>query len=1097
MDNGQMINLFYSRSDTDQLEYIFTQAAQWTRAGGKALVIVPDQYTLETERKAFAVLRTEGLMDLQIMSFSRMAAKLTGGGGPEMRYIDDLGRTMLLRKVLSENREKLTIFSPSAERSEFVRMMGNMIQEFKQFETTPETIAEAAENSSGAGGLLKQKLADTAVIYKAYEEELKGRYLDTEDQLTLLCREIEQTAPFDGWAIYVTGFDFYSKRLISVMEALAVRAASLNVVMHYVKAPDPAYNLFAPLEATVSDIRGIAGRTGKRFRMEEIDETHRICRGDDLGRIAEDLYRFPCREWEGKPEHIELLACEDRETELERTADEICRLVREEGLRFRDIAVLANDLEERRALLQRIFRRAGIRYFDGRRTMAVTNKYMQFLLGLCDLESAGQRTEAFLRILSTGVTEVTREEAEKLENYLARYGGEGWRWEQEFTRLDRTRIEPEEAEEQLNALNAVRAGLMDLKADLDRRLADCGTGRQYGEAFFAFLQERAALGGKIQADADRLKEAGDLEYSAVTVQLWNKITLLFGQLTEVLGDAPCTREAFFEILRTGVESTEIRMIPTTIDQVLVTDVKRAGPEGKKAVFLLGVNEGVLPRRSSDPGILNDREKEKLNGLAGEVCLSGRHRPEQEKLEIYRAMSLAINRLTISYVRESGGEELQPSLLIERIRRIFPELVPQEVDAIREGPLAEILFRARKEFLEQHPAEGGQRELLELGENYRNRPESIGPALFRGLYGDEIRMSPTSLENYARCPFAHFLRYGLRAEEPRLFELSAPELGTVFHEILMRFSREMSERNRWSVADEELCQKVVTEFAGKVAEDFRQGQLFEGPEGEYRLSRVRGICEKTAVMVAHHINQGKFRRFYFEMAFGKDRSIPALELNAASGTPVFIEGRIDRIDIAEKPGKTLVKIIDYKSGSDTVSEPEIRKGYRMQLMMYMMAAKEGMERRYREVGPAGVFYFHIREPSANLDPAKLQDPVKAADSIDREFRKTYRMDGIVVNEPEVIEAMDEDFTGYSDIIRVRRLNNGTVRGNSAFSALDRPAFEALLEEAKATAEGFARNFTDGEVSVSPMKVDADNRACKYCPYSSVCGFDEDLPGFEYR
>jgi ATP-dependent helicase/nuclease subunit B len=1096
MDNGQMINLFYSRSDTDHLEYIFTQAAQWTGAGGKALVIVPDQYTLETERKAFAVLQTEGLMDLQIMSFSRMAAKLTGGGGLEMKYIDDLGRTMLLRKVLSDNRDKLTIFSPAAERSEFVRMMGNMIQEFKQFETSPETIEEAAESSGSAGGLLQKKLADTAVIYRAYEEELKGRYLDTEDQLTLLCREIRQTAPFEGWAVYVTGFDFYSKRLVSVMEALAEKAASLNVVMHYVKPGDPAYNLFAPLEATVSDIRGIAGRTGKTFRMEEIGEEFRIPREEDLARAAEDLYRFPCREWAGKPEHIELLACEDRETELEWAADEICRLVREEGLRYRDIAVAANDLEERRASLQRIFRRAGIRYFDGRSTMAVTNKYMQFLLGLCDLESPQQRTDAFLRILSTGVPEVSREDAEKLENYLVRYGSEGWRWEQAFTRLDRTRIEPEEAEEQLKALNEVREKLMDLKGDLDRRLADCGTGRQYGEAFFAFLQERAQLGDKIQADADRLKEAGDLEYSAVTVQLWNKITLLFGQLTEVLGDAPCTREAFFEILRTGVESTEIRMIPTTIDQVLVTDIKRSGPEGVKALFLLGVNEGVLPRRGTDPGILNDREKEKLNGLAGEVCLSGRHRPEQEKLEIYRTFSLAQNRLIISYLR-GGEEELQPSLLIERIRRIFPGLETQEVEAIREGPLAQILLQARKEYMEQHPEEDRQLELLELGENYRNAPESIGPGLFGGLYGDEIRMSPTSLENYARCPFAHFLRYGLRAEEQRPFELSSPELGTVFHEILMRFSREMSERNRWSVADEKLCRNVVGEFAGKVAEDFRQGQLFEGPEGEYRLSRVRGICEKTAVMVAHHINKGKFRRFYFEMAFGKDRSIPALELNPDSGSPVYIEGRIDRIDIAEEPGRALLKIIDYKSGSDTVSEPEIRKGYRMQLMMYMLAAKEGMERRYREVGPAGVFYFHIKEPTAGLEPEQLADPERAADLIEKEFRKTYRMDGIVVNEPEIIEAIDEEFSGYSDIIRVRRLNNGTVKGNSKFSALDRLAFEELLQEARTTAEGFARDFTEGKVSVSPMRVDADNRACKYCPYSSICGFDEDLPGFEYR
>ena len=1093
MDNREMINLYYSRSDIDQLEFIFTQAARWTREGGKALVIVPDQYTLETEKKAFSVLQSDGLMDLQIMSFSRMAAKMTEGSGA--RYIDDLGRTMLLRKVISAHRGELTVFRPPSGRSEFVRMMGSMIQEFKQFETDPEKIEEAAESASG--GMLAQKLRDTAVIYRAYEEELRGRYLDTEDQLTLLSRILRETAPFAGWAIFVTGFDFYSKRLISVLEALAENAGELSVVLHYRKPGDPVYHLYAPLESTVAAVRGIAGNVGKTFRMEEIPGDYRRRQEEELTFLAEQIYRIPCDSRKGQPRNLQLWSCEDRETELEWTADEICRLVREEGFRFRDIAIVAGDLSERGSVLQRIFRQAGIRFFDGRKSMAVTNKYMQFLMGLCDLESYGLRTDGYLRILGTGVPEVSRDEAEKLENYLYEYGNEGWRWEQPFTRLDRRKIDPAEAEERLRTLNAVREKLTGMKAALDDRLAGCTTGRQYGEAFFAFLQEDIDLSEKIQADADRRKEEGDLEYSSLTVQLWNKITVLFGQLTEVLGDAPCSREEFFEVLRTGVESTEIRMIPTTIDQALVTDVKRAGMEGVRALFLLGVNEGILPRKSSDPAILSDREKEQLNSVAGEVCLSGRHRPEQEKLEISRVFSLAREHLYVSFIRNEGKDELQPSLLVGRIRRIFPDMSSLQADAVREGPLAQIVYQARKDWLEAHPEDDRRQELLAMGEGFHNRPEALSPKQFRELYGTELRMSPTSLERYAQCPFAHFMTYGLKADERKVFELSSREMGTVFHEVLMRFSREMSERNRWSVADEELCCRVVAEFAEKVAEEFQQGQLFEGPEGEYRLSRTRGICEKTAVMVARHINQGHFRRFYFEMGFGKDRSIPALELNPDSGSPVYIEGRIDRIDIAEDPEGALLKIIDYKSGRAEVSEIEIRKGYRMQLMMYMLASLEGMEKRYREIGPAGVFYFRIMEPSIALEPQALEDPVAAGEAVDKAFRKQYRMDGILVKEARVIDALDEDFTDFSDIIRVRRKNDGTFRGNTDFAALSREDFDSLLKESKTVAENFARSFTQGDVTVSPMRIKNDEDACKYCIYKSICGFDPDLPGFQYR
>ena len=602
----------------------------------------------------------------------------------------------------------------------------------------------------------------------------------------------------------------------------------------------------------------------------------------------------------------------------------------------------------------------------------------------------------------------------------------------------------------------------------------------------------------ISQDADRLKAAGHLEYAGLTVQLWNRMVSVLGQFSEILGDAECDADMFFEVLRTGIETMEISLIPTTADQVYVGNYTAGGFGEVKVLFASGLNDGTVPSSGSGTQIFSDHEKKKLNELAGEICAQTGSRSEREKLEIYKVLSLPSERLYVSFCSLSeDGEEQIPSQIVGRIHKIYPGLKILNVvseDMTRKG---EAVYNSRMEYIKSRDEKNISVFFADMGKGFRNTPESISSKNFSDLYGEKPKMSPTSLEAFSRCPYAHFLRHGLRADERKVFEVSPPEMGTIFHEALMKFSEFIAEKKMWEEVDEELCSKLMGELAEAAAREFKKGLMFEGAVGDYRISRVKSVCERTAYMVAEHIRQGGFDKFSFEVPFGERQKTPGIEVSTSNGGRVVIEGRIDRIDIAETEKGTYVKVIDYKSGEEKVNRSEVISGYKMQLMLYMTAAMGAAGKIYTDAAPAGVFYFHIHEPVADGNNAKPKDIEDFEGFLDTNYKKSFKMEGIAVNEPEIIEILDRDFKGFSQIVRVRKLKDGSVKGTGDFSALTKDEFNELMCSTAKKTEDICNEFTKGSVAVSPLKVSDDSGACSYCKYKSICNFDVRLPGFIYR
>jgi ATP-dependent helicase/nuclease subunit B len=540
-----------------------------------------------------------------------------------------------------------------------------------------------------------------------------------------------------------------------------------------------------------------------------------------------------------------------------------------------------------------------------------------------------------------------------------------------------------------------------------------------------------------------------------------------------------------------------------------------------------------------------------DGQGSDRGAAARLRTAEEELAIYRNLSRPERRLWISYaVSNPEGGALQPSLIFERLQKIFPQ-APLERDihsrkceawervttaggtlgslilALREsasGGVPHPIWRTVYAYYRKHaPREAA---MLERGLAFSNNRKNIGFDYVRRLYGIpaardaadaaaaplSIRLSPSSLERYARCPFSHFVSHGLRPREPRIVEIGARERGDLFHKAVMDFSKALTQEgirvsdpaSPWMRLTEETCEKLIDEVFAAVLEE--AAAFGRGEPERYRLARIRATVGTAAWIIAEQVKAGRIDEMYIEEPFGEGKRFPPI-VYSVDGGAIRIEGRIDRLDVL-CGGRA--KVIDYKSGVENFDADEARAGLRLQLLLYLEAVTGAPERLRETDGdaaaalslkPAGAFYFKIGEP--RIDCASWPDADKAfAERTAQAIRRCFRLDGAVLDEQEALRAIaGEDFEGphyvkgRSNILPVRvnkDKDTGEIRlvGNSAGTRgglFDEEAFARLRSDASQKARAFCDDLAAGVICARPARTGTTS-ACAYCRYNGICGYD---------
>ncbi len=1163
-----MLNIYYGGENIEKEKFIFEHIK------GRSLLLVPDQFSLQAERDAFFYLDKTGLMDLAVVDFSALGHKiLKEAGSPVPPLIDKYGRHMLLTRILEESDDALKIYKGVRGKNSFVERVNMLISEMKRSEVSVDMLREVSESLEDSS-FLKYKLKDIVTLFSLYEEAIAGKYLDSEDYITFYGDKMLNSSLVAASDVWVYGFDTFTPKNMLVLERILKTARSLNIVMTWEDAAKTPPERSAkddagdPSQSGDAAWPGDAGFLAADDREDLFSLTGFVIR--NLVEMAEDLNEeVTCQAITGsgrdnlwsktmreisvsqedslqeKDPRITAVCTSNIYAEADRAAAYILQLVREHGYRFGDIVVVCNDTGLRSGVIRRTFVRWGIPVFIDQKRKVIQHPVVGFLLSLLEIIGSGYRDSAVMQLIKSGFLGLAEEEQDALENYVQQFKIRGTLWKKPFSRMG-----DNYTAEDLNRFNELREQVVSVIETARDRIGKYNTAGEKIRGLYGFLADDFMMEDRIEAMAKAQQEAGFLDGAAETGQSWNVICRIFDQIVETVGEERLSGRALRQIVEAGLAEMEIGIVPVNPDSVLVGTMQRTRVGRVKALLVLGANEGLLPLQKTDEGLLSEREKAVLEEMDLEFSRTEDMVKQEERLAIYRTLSQPEERLYVSCSRidETGGE-LRPSAVLRELENFLQSRAESDDSVVlgdlEDGEVAEIavspkgaisyLTDAFREYLEDGKLdedwlyaglwygshEPEEMERIRRGMEFDNEQNALGGQLADALYrGDRraIEASASRLEKYSGCPFAHFISYGLRPEDLRVFEMGPREIGDIYHECIMKLSQRLTAGedsfqgldavpvavtdpdSRWMKITQEECREEIRRILQEETGTYREGLLSSGRNESYRTERIVDICSRVAWAMIGQVRRGRIREMYFEQPFARGAQLPPIRVTAGEHE-VLIKGKIDRMDVLEMPEhedglETAVRIVDYKTGGDSVDVEHFRSGYKLQLMLYLKAATQK-----QEVKPAGVFLFKIREIDADAD-ARTVVPGEAA--AEERMEDAYKLEGIVLDDMDLIDAMDTEIGGASKVLPIKYVKkNGTYSGSSGGYLFSREEFEELSAQVDRQVDRICREICDGKIDIRPKKEKKKDMegnyktSCKYCSYKSICMFDTAFPGCRYE
>lgn len=1131
-----MLTICYGRENVDKDRYLFDQLAE------DALLIVPDQYTLEAEKDILQTLGRKGLLGMEVLSFSRLGTRiLDEAGGGKRRMIDRYGRHMLLGRIVRTHKDELTLYGRYGENTAFLRMLNDMISQMKQYGATPESLAAAAESLPADKDHLRRKLADLKIIFEAYEEAIRGKYIDTEDLIDLYCGRMHLCSSIAGRQIAVYGFDYFTPGNLRMLRELLTVGRDVIVMLGFDAKDDSG--LFALGNLMMNRLTEMAEETGTPYKLEEVPASYTLdaVRKPALSFLESQLFAMSpgvCEDSEG----ITLVRAANYYSEAATAAQEIRRLVQKEGYRYRDIVLICNDLTARGSIARRVFKSYGMDLFLDQKRDVLASPAVTYILSLLAVVTKGWRRRDVMALLKTGLTKMTAEEISRFENYCEHYRIDGRRFRAPFEKGA-----GELGEEVFGELESLRASLIGPLAAFAEAFKKAETVRDKAAALFTYLQEKAALPAHMEALVEEQLAAGDGDLAQETAQIFNITMEILEQMVAVMGDDRAGMKVFADTFRAGIEAVEVGVLPPTVDGLVMGTMQRTRTGRVRALFVLGANDGVLPADVRSQDVLTEDEKTYLSDRDVPLCKMDRLRVMEEELAIYRDLARADEKLYISCAAAGpDGESLHPSSIYDTIRSMFPSAEEQRdienrggfIDLVGgEQSTLEHLGRYFKQLV-LHPEEkldpAAAEALLWYREHrpqdaarieaavaYRNIAKPVGPETAMALYahaweeaaadpdGAEkiLSVSPSRLEKYGSCPFAHFVKYGLRPEEPKDYTVQAFDLGDVYHWALKELAQRLTKdgvritdetASPWMTTSEEERDRMMDEILTERFHAFREGLLESDSPERYRAQRLRLLCRTAGRVMVEQVRKGSIEGMAYEMPFGRGKNIPPVHFTAEDGTEVLIEGTIDRVDYL--PGGK-VKVIDYKSEKKKYKEEEAKAGMQLQLFLYLMAASGQRE-------PVGAFYFPVDAPmlkNSDISASAVKKAGSLEKAIEKQIRRNLRMNGFMLERDDVIESiegeLDEDNKGM--VVPIQRVKADPaknreegMKGSADLHLMKQEDFDALLAAVTDKVQQMADDLTTGHMEIAPKRMDHERSSCTYCNYRGICKFDPVFPECRY-
>ncbi len=1103
--------------------------------GPPLIFLVPEQATFQMEQELVRTPGLECITRAQVLSFRRLAWRVFQQAGGIVRpHISDMGKRMVIRSALAENKDRLKLFSRLAGEFGFCHKLAACISECKLYDISAEDLWEQAVRLEKEKGqqLLAAKLHDLSEIYRGLESRLFDRYTDPDDYMRLAAEKLPEAYISRGAKVWVDGFSGFTIPEYLVLERLFAVADAVKVAL-CMPAADAHKQLnetdiFFPTWKTFQKLIALAMENGVEIKETITLDTRRSRFVNPwLGHLEAEFTRWPGKTKAGRPRGIRLVSAANRRAEVEAVARQMIALARDKGYRWRDMSLMCRTLEPYLDLVRTVFKDYNIPVFIDQKQGVAHHPMVELLRSGLEIITTNWGYEAVFRCLKTDLMPLSRRDVDLLENYCLAYGIEGGQWTDATpwhyaADLDLENPAGEVASERyLEKVNELRSRVKSYFLPLehfDRH------GKYPVEAisdavykFLTGLNAREKLAGWRLQD----EQEGNLTRAREHEQVWEQIMELLDQMVEIMGEEELTVKEYLNILEAGLEQLRVGLIPPGLDQALVGNIERSRtPPNIKALFLLGINDGIFPLQRSEEQIFGDEEREYLAAANLELAPTSKTQLMEEQYLIYISLTRASEYLWLSFpLADEEGKALNPSSVINRVQGLFPDLEteyiglePQDdhqaweyivpgwsslgllINKLREAKdgkeLAPVWRELYQFYLQQDETSSLLLNLLD-SLKFSVAEERLTAELIDEIYANPIKVSVSRLEQFASCPFSYFAEHVLKLKERRRLTLDAPNLGIIYHQALADFVLSLQrEKLDWGSLNRDKQRELLNTVLAKISNRLENAGLLKTAQSGFLLQQVRENLYYAVDILKEHAERGKFVTRWVEAVFDHGGEMQPVEVPVEGGWKLLVRGRVDRIDLLKGKGKNYLRVIDYKSSQTRFQWWQVYYGLQLQLITYLWAALKSAPKLVGDRADiAGAFYFPVSRPLVSVN-----GPV-SKEAIRRQLKKESRMKGILLADREVARLMGVDRVGHSDLLPVRiNKDDSFSAGNSSLLSTGQLAQVLKFTENKLRELG--KKIVSGNIDIKPYR-HGKTSPCSRCRYKSVCWFDVSFEGCSYN
>ncbi len=1046
-------------------------------ASRRCLLIVPEQYTLQAEKDLINGLSLKGFFDIEVFSYSRFIQRLFLLYNPlQQKRVDNNGKNIAMARALIKTQKHMRYYARSASRKGFIAQSGEWIADMKRAEISPAQLSEYAQ--SLPAGAYKDKITDLSLAYTAYHDILAGKFVDGEDVLARAIEAVPASDIVHDKDVFVYGFDIITDDFARLLCAVTHSARCVQVYLCMDREDAPDGDCFSP-------VRESAERLRSRLRQQNLRRKWLWCDAPDSSAPADlkylESHLLPPSPapYEAIPSNINLMTAATPYAEVHMIAQEITALL-DSGTQPDDINVLCGDMAQYAPLFETIFQAYGIPCYVALKEPLSAHGLIRLLLSAVRAATGNYRREDMLDLIKSGFIPLEENDLWTLENYIIRYGISGKRWHSPFVRGSETEREiPEKA----------RQFLSPVLLKLQQEIRDAKNGAESLQALMHLLLSCDAYHALLRQE-EALMRAG-LDAQAVRArQVWSHLLALFEQMHEIAGESRIAGAVMTQWLEAGLLDESLSALPPSAGMVTIGEIGNLIVHAPRILFACALSSALDEGR--EKGLLSPEEKALASAdMHAYLGMTLRERDRMAELDVWKILSAPSQKLFLSHAQSSqAGAAQRPAQVIATIRRLFPMISEfggvqagqgalhplsalPALDEIgiklRSGTLSGEWLHSWKWLISNESMRPMAMSLLSAARD-ELPPDVLPPRLAQQLFTDRV-VSISRLESFAACPYNHFVQYGLRPQERKEWQIERSETGVFYHAAMEGFTKALTADQKWPHISRRECDQLMDAALSPLTESWQDAIMTDTARTRAEGKRYINVCKRVAWAFTKGAAQSDFRPAQSEIAFGYPGGPPALTLSLQDGSKVYVRGRIDRVDRFESDDSVYLRVVDYKSGAQSLDPARIWMGMQLQLLLYL----EAMLQSEPDSVPAGAFYQWMGDPLIDQNKKGL---------IESEIAKRLCLKGVMLSDVQIIEWMDHQKppVGIEDVLK----KDGTVRKGKLACTLEE--LQSLISLAHDIAVHLTEDLRSGRIEASPVCDKSNIAHCKFCKFAGVCRRD---------